>query len=172
MSQSILNELDFLAHTFLLGVTITALYDTIRIVRRVIKHTTIWIAMEDMGFWIFCSISIFNMLIEENHGILRWFAVLGSLLGMIVFKSTVSKIYVKYTVFIITWLIRWIDKLIGFLIRPICFFYQKLKNALTRTIKMVRIKLCKHHGLTRGVRRFTRGDCYGKKKCLSEEETE
>ena len=96
MSQSIFQELDFLLHTFLLGAMITILYDTLRIIRRVVRHGSLWIAIEDMGFWIVCSIVIFNMLMEENNGTLRWFAVLGSLLGMVNYKLTFGKIYVKY----------------------------------------------------------------------------
>ncbi len=161
MSQSIWQELDFLLHALLLGVMITVLYDTLRILRRIIKHGNIWIALEDMGFWIVCSICIFGMLMEENNGVLRWFAVLGSLLGMIVYKTTVSGPYVKYTTLVIQWILQWLLKLVYLLLRPICFVLKKsylfvrrlyrwmrqkihiVKNALTARAKMVKIMLCK-----------------------------
>ena len=150
MSQSIFQELDFLLHTFLLGAMITILYDTLRIIRRVVRHGSLWIAIEDMGFWIVCSIVIFNMLMEENNGTLRWFAVLGSLLGMVNYKLTFGKIYVKYTTLFIQWMIKWIGKAVRFLLRPICFVLRKLyrqarkvKKTLTAQAKMVKIMLCK-----------------------------
>lgn len=161
MSQSIWHEIDFLIHTFLFGIMITVLYDTLRILRRLIKHGNMWIAIEDMGFWIVCSISIFSLLMEENNGILRWFAVLGSLLGMIIFKVTVSRFYVKYTTQIIQWVVRRLLQLLYLLLRPICFILKKIylilrkiyrwlrkktrimKNALTERAKMVKIMLCK-----------------------------
>lgn len=161
MSQSIWKELDFLLHTFLLGIIITVLYDTLRIIRRIIKHGNIWISLEDMGFWMVCSIGIFGLLMEENNGTLRWFAVLGSLLGMIAYKVTLSGLYVKYTTLVIQWLLRKVMQALYLLLRPICFLLKRLylllrkmygrlrrnarivKNALTARAKMVKIMLCK-----------------------------
>ena len=161
MSQRIWKELDFLLHTFLLGIMITVLYDTLRIIRRIIKHGNIWIALEDMGFWIVCSVSIFGLLMEENNGVLRWFAVIGSLLGMIVYKATISRFYVTYTTFVLKWVLQKLQRLIYLILRPFCLILKKLyqtgrwgyrlmrrkarivKNALTSRIKMVKIMLCK-----------------------------
>ncbi len=124
MSQSIWKELDFLLHIFLMGI--------------IIKHGNIWIALEDMGFWMICSIGIFGLLMEENNGTLRWFAVLGSLLGMIVYKATISGLYVKYTTLVIQWTLRKAMQALYLLLRPICFLLKKLYRLFRRMYRWTR----------------------------------
>ncbi len=163
MSQSIVQEVDFLMHAGLLGISITFLYDSVRIIRRVVRHGNSLIAFEDLVFWILCSYLIFDMLMRENSGALRWFAIGGSLLGMIVFKGTISKYYVKYGSLILNKTIKMILKLLFVILRPICFLLKKtyvllrkgyrlckkngqiIRNRLTKRMKMVRIMLCKQH---------------------------
>ena len=163
MSQSIVQEVDFLVHAGLLGISITFLYDSVRVIRRVIKHGNVLIAVEDFVFWMICSYLIFDMLMRENSGALRWFAIGGSLLGMIVFKGTLSHFYVKYGAFILNKTIEIIMKLLFLILRPICFIMKKtylslrkiwrickkngqiIRNRLTKRVKMVKIMLCKQH---------------------------
>ena len=87
MSQNIINEVTFFLHSFMMGIVITFMYDGFLILRRLIKHSDILVSLEDMVFWIACAIGVFYMLYEENNGILRWFAVFGAALGMIVYKK-------------------------------------------------------------------------------------
>lgn len=81
MSQSIIDEVTFLLHSFLMGILITFVYDGFIIMRRLIRHNLFLISVEDLIFWIACAIGVFYMLYEENNGILRWFAVFGAALG-------------------------------------------------------------------------------------------
>ena len=90
MSQNIINEVTFFLHSFMMGIVITFMYDGFLILRRLIKHSDILVSLEDMVFWIACAIGVFYMLYEENNGILRWFAVFGAALGMIVYKKSLS----------------------------------------------------------------------------------
>lgn len=163
MSQSIVQELDFLLHAGLLGISITFLYDSFRVLRRVFKHGNTLIALEDIVFWMICSYLILDMLIRENSGALRWFAIGGAFLGMIIFKGTVSRFYVKYGSWILQKMIDIIIKLLYLILRPICFICKKtyllirkiwrickkygqiIRNRLTKQMKVVKIMLCKQH---------------------------
>jgi len=95
MSQSIIDEVTFLLHSFLMGILITFVYDGFIIMRRLIRHNLFLISVEDLIFWIACAIGVFYMLYEENNGILRWFAVFGAALGMAAYKKSVSPFLVK-----------------------------------------------------------------------------
>lgn len=161
MSQDIINEVMFLLHSLLLGIFITFVYDWFLILRRLIKHTILLVSLEDLIFWIACAISIFYMLYEENNGVLRWFAVAGAALGMLIYKKTVSGFFIKTAVGILSRIISIFTKIFGFILRPLHWFSGKigrgcqtvngrsvklgkyLKKKLTEYAKLLKMILCK-----------------------------
>lgn len=158
MSAYIQQELYFSLHSIALGVLITFSYDWIRIARRVVKHNLLFISIEDFLFWVICSIRIFLMLYQENNGILRWFAVIGALIGMFFYKLLIGRFFVTYTTWIVKKILHVIGKLILFMIKPFkkarkyigskskCItrrIARVIKKKLTMFIKMVKIVLCK-----------------------------
>ena len=161
MSQDIINEVMFLLHALLLGVVITFVYDWFLVARRVIRHTVLLISLEDMLFWIACAISIFYMLYEENNGALRWFAVAGAALGMLIYKKTISGYFIKIAVKVFSCIIGILARLFGLLGKPVKRMASKLKKGhqavsgksltlgkylkkkLTEYIKLLKMILCK-----------------------------
>ncbi len=161
MSQNIVNEMTFFLHSFLMGILITFVYDGFLILRRLIRHSLFLVSLEDMIFWIACAIGVFYMLYEENNGILRWFAVLGATMGMILYKISVSSLIVNIMSTIIERAARVIFRIFCFLFKPFRFIGKKtghickrfsgkgrkackcLKNRLTGRLKLLKIILCK-----------------------------
>ena len=47
----------FLLHALWIGVLITLVYDGLIIFRGAVPHNSFGIALEDMGFWFFCTYS-------------------------------------------------------------------------------------------------------------------
>lgn len=86
----------FLLYALLMGIFITFIYDILRIFRRVVPHGSFLVSLEDMGFWIYCAARVFLLMYHESDGTLRWFAVLGALVGMTTYKKLVSPFFVKY----------------------------------------------------------------------------
>ncbi len=161
MSQDIINEIMFLLHALLLGIVITFIYDWFVVSRRVIKHTMLLISLEDILFWIACAISVFYMLYEENNGALRWFAVAGAALGMVIYKKTLSTYFIKIAVKVFSGIIAVLAKIFGFLGKPVKLAVTKLsqgqktvsgkgitlgryiKKKLTEYLKLLKMILCK-----------------------------
>lgn len=162
MSHDIIQELTFFGHSIIMGIIITFVYDWILILRKLIKHKTFWISFEDLLFWIACGLGVFYMLYRENNGVLRWFTILGAMIGMIFYKCLISKMFVhimstciyKIVWFIfriiqivvkpLKWLISKLIKFINFLKKKIKKYQNFIKNRLTGCIKMLKIVLCKH----------------------------
>ena len=90
------SENEFLLHALLMGIFITFVYDILRILRRVLPHGNFMVSLEDLIFWIYCAEKVFLMMYHESDGNLRWFAVIGALAGMLIYKKTVSWWFVKY----------------------------------------------------------------------------
>lgn len=161
MSQDIVKEIDFLLNFVLLGVLITFAYDWFLILRRLIKHNMFWISMEDFIFWIGCAVSAFGMLYRLNNGIVRWFAVAGAAVGMLLYKKTISRLVIKTVTKFLSKLINMVGKIITVFIKPVRFLAQKtgigikkagkkshkagkyLKKKLTAYKKLLKIILCK-----------------------------
>lgn len=159
------NENEFLLHALLMGIFITFVYDILRILRRVIPHNSFFISLEDLGFWIYCGAEVFLLMYHESNGTLRWFAVIGALVGMILYKKLLSPFLVKYlslalnkALGIFGKILKWIFKPLGILcrktgqgvyrtgngLRQIAGrIRRRIKNKLTYFLKMLKMSLKK-----------------------------
>lgn len=157
------SENEFLLYATLLGILITLLYDGLRILRRVIPHNAFFVSLEDLGFWLYCGSEVFLLMYHENNGTLRWFAVLGALAGMLLYRKLLSPLLVKYITLLLQKLLQVICRVLGVLFRPLRVVSEKtgrgvgklihegchllgrirrnLKNRLTYFFKMLKIIL-------------------------------
>lgn len=122
------NENSFLIHALLMGIFITFVYDLLRIFRRVVPHSNLWVSLEDMAFWIYCAAKVFVMMYHESDGTLRWFAVLGAMAGMFLYKKIVSPFFVKYVSLIIGKLFMVLGKIGRIILRPFAVVIRKLQK--------------------------------------------
>ncbi|MCM1416161.1 MAG: spore cortex biosynthesis protein YabQ [bacterium] len=90
-----MQELTFFAHSVLMGLAVTFVYDWIRVLRKLFRHGAFLTSLEDLLFWLACGIAVFYMLYRENNGTLRWFAILGAAIGMILYKIFVRNHFVN-----------------------------------------------------------------------------
>ena len=152
----------FLIHSLLLGAILTFIYDGFLIIRKVIRHSTFFVSLEDMIFWIACALLVFYTLYKENNGILRWFAVAGAALGMVVYKKTLSSFVIEAASRAFTFIYHILSRILGIVMKPLHFLGKKvqkgshitlrkgrklgkyLKKKLTAYQKVLKIILCKH----------------------------
>lgn len=118
MSDNIIVELNFLLQSFIGGIIVMAVYDILRIFRRIVKHNTVAVAFEDIVYWILIAIGIFSKLIMKNDGIIRAFSLISIFLGILIYFCTISKYVIKYTVSIIKFIIKLITKATGVVTKP------------------------------------------------------
>ncbi len=123
------NENIFLLHALLMGIFITFVYDLLRIFRRVVPHGNLLISLEDMVFWIYCAIKVFLMMYHESNGTLRWFAVLGAMVGMLLYKKLVSPYLVKYVSLGLKKVLGVLGKITGTLLKPLVIALRKARKA-------------------------------------------
>lgn len=154
MNSPLIGENQFLLYSIAMGVFVTFVYDLLRILRRVISHNSFFVSVEDLLFWLFCAISVFMMMHRQSNGTLRWFAVLGAMVGMLVYKKTLSGIFVKWVSRILKFLLGWLCKPFGLLKKPAAAAGRRgkelvrqsgrfVKKRLTKYKKMLRMILCK-----------------------------
>lgn len=155
------SENEFLLHALLMGTFITFVYDILRIFRRVFRHRDFLVSLEDLCFWIYCGGEVFLLMYHESDGTLRWFAVLGALLGMLAYRKLISPWLVNYVSFALRKVMEMIGKVLAWILKPLIFLGKKtgksagkfkcsvgclfrrigrrLKNRLTYFLKMLKI---------------------------------
>lgn len=70
-------------------------YDLLRAVRLFIPHHFLLTGLEDLAFWLYAAVMTFSLLLELNEGVLRGYAIVMVLAGMILFDRTLSRIWLK-----------------------------------------------------------------------------
>lgn len=127
------NENMFLMYALVMGIFITFVYDLLRIFRRMIPHGIFWVSVEDMCFWIYCAVKVFLLMYHESNGTMRWFAVLGALLGMWVYRVTLSPLLVKYLSMIGKKVLGILRKALEIITRPVRFLVKKCVICIRRS---------------------------------------
>ena len=161
MSREIVQELTFFAHSVLMGLAITFAYDWIRVLRRLFKHGTVLTSLEDLFFWLVCGLAVFYMLYRENNGTLRWFAVMGAMIGMCFYKITVRDVFTNIMSTCMHKIMWFTFRVLQFVLKPIKRLFcagktlvlhlakslekckKFVKKRLTVCIKTLRMVLCK-----------------------------
>lgn len=161
MSQDIVQEAVFFLHSILMGLVITFAYDWVLIFRKLFTHGRFFMSVEDFVYWFACGIGVFNMLYRENNGILRWFAVVGAALGMLIYKAIIKNRFVNIMSKCIHKIMWFVIRVIQVVLKPLkCLFFaarrcvrfvwRKLKKVklfikkrLTVCLKTIRMILCK-----------------------------
>ncbi len=148
----------FMLYALLMGIFITFVYDLLRILRRVIPHNIFWISLEDLAFWGFCAVEVFMLMYHVSNGTLRWFAVLGALLGMFIYSKTLSRFLVKYAALLCSKILEITGRILKFLFRPVTTaagvarrkaahgnkrIFTFVKNKLTAVKKVLTMVVCK-----------------------------
>lgn len=112
-------ENEFLLHAVYMGIFITFVYDLLRIFRRVVPHRGFFVSAEDLFFWIYCGGEVFLLMYHESDGTLRWFAVLGALAGMALYRKLVSPFFVRYTSMALKKILDLTKKALNWLSKPV-----------------------------------------------------
>ena len=88
MGGGIVFELQFFGKALLYGAALAFSYEGLKVFWRLISHGTVWMALEDLAYWLTCGFLIFRMLYLENSGAVRGFAVAAVVLGMLLYLRT------------------------------------------------------------------------------------
>lgn len=132
MSETIIAEWYFWLVSILTGAVMAFVYDLLRLFRRLVRHNRLFVDVEDLLFWTACFFASFTLLYYGNNGVIRFAAVLGAGIGMLVYGLTFGRIFVKYSYLIIIKLLTPIGKVL-----------KKLCDILTKILLFIRIRLTK-----------------------------
>lgn len=99
--SAIPGELALLGEAVLMGAGMFALYDCIRILRRVFPHGIFWISLEDALYWIAAAGWFFLRICKTNSGIIRFYVILALGVGAGLYYVLFGRLMMKYVSFLI-----------------------------------------------------------------------
>ncbi len=121
-------ELVLFFHSVWMGAVLLLLYDCLRIFRQILLHSSLFIALEDLCYWIFSAIYIFGEIFQENRGMIRSFVFIGILLGMLCYHQSISPVFVSFFVKILGIPVKYIS----FEIKRLLFFIKRCSIYIRR----------------------------------------
>lgn len=108
------------------GIGLVVLYDCLRIFRRIITHNKVWAALEDLLYWIICAVLIFRMMYRINDGAIRGFAIVGVVIGMVLYHYSVSEFLVGTLTKAVEKCIYAGEKTVNFFTKPILWVGRRI----------------------------------------------
>lgn len=94
-AESILRELLLFRDALLLGAAAMAVYDVIRIFRRIVWHGIFWISFEDVLYWIILGIAVFLLLYYQNNGRIRAYILGAAVLGAVIYYQLLGRFIIR-----------------------------------------------------------------------------
>lgn len=141
MNEFISMEVRFFLVSVVWGMILLIMYDCLRIFRKVVNHGAVWMSIEDIFYWTISAVLIFRMMYELNNGIIRGFSLIGILLGMVIYKYSISEYIVRGISFLIIKVKEFLKKVIHILLKPLRFLFGKLKQLLILVGKSIRKRI-------------------------------
>lgn len=119
------------------GIIIGILFDIFRILRKTFKTNDIITYIEDIVFWIITGIIILYSMCVFCNGELRFFMIMGIIIGVALYIVTLSKYVIKVSVYIL----NIIKKAIVY---PVKIIYKMTKKVIIRPISIICINIRKN----------------------------
>lgn len=82
MSPDIQFEARLLVLSVLTGAALMAAYDLLRLFRAVMRHSWLWVGIEDLFYWGMAGFAVFYLLYRENDGAIRLYVIGAVFLSM------------------------------------------------------------------------------------------
>ena len=94
LPETVSNQAFIFLYSIMGGILIAFIYDIFRIKRKAIRTTTLLVCIEDFLFWIIVALVMFGTLYYSNQGELRGYIFLGTVLGVILYVITLSRLVI------------------------------------------------------------------------------
>jgi len=127
--------------TVVLGALIGFIYDIFRIFRKTVKHKDFFIFIEDTVYWLIVSFVMFYFMLNQNDGEIRFYAIVGAFLGMILYFYTVSIFVMKISmavIKVIKKIFNIIFKVISFPIKIIIKIFKIIISPFKKVLKKLK----------------------------------
>ena len=118
------------------GVFIGLVFDFFRILRQGFKTSNTITYAEDIMFWVISGLSIIYSMVNFSNGALRFFMVIGLIIGFITYILTISKYIRKFSVSIIIFLKKTVKFIWGIILCPLKIIHKMIIAPVEKIAKI------------------------------------
>lgn len=133
--------------SIIFGMMYSALYDIFRAIRFRKNPHTIIVVIEDIIYFAIIAVITFLFLLSVTYGEVRFYVLLGIVLGFIIFRTTISRFYLK----IVIYLLKGVYLLFDYFSKGFYYFFDKIDiifdSFFKNTLKCFKKVLKKGKGL-------------------------
>lgn len=112
------------------GMLLGFIWDIYRLIRRFVNLGRIGTAAGDLAYWIISCYFSIQLIYDISYGNIRFFILLGFLLGALLYFYGISTYVLKTFISIINMFLFAVKKFVSFIIGPIKFIFRKIKAIL------------------------------------------
>lgn len=112
------------------GMFLGFIWDIYRLIRYYVKLGSIGTAVGDLVYWIISIYISIKLIFDISYGNVRFFILMGFLLGALLYFYGISNYILKLFILIIDILLRYIKRIISFMVYPLKFVVKKIKAVL------------------------------------------
>ncbi len=131
-------QADLFLISFYFGIFTALLFDIFRVLRKTFAHKNFLVQIEDLLFWLIVTFLFYYIFLHRNNGEIRFYLLLGFLLGFLLFLLTISKFFIKYLSKFVFFIKKVISKIFNFLLQPVTFLCKIVTKRLYYSAKKTR----------------------------------
>jgi len=105
--------------TVFVGAAIGLFYDAFRVIRKTARHSGLAVTLEDLIFWVAATGLTFYYMLHRNYGEIRFFALIGVAVGLLLYFTTVSRWVVIVFVAVVNYLKRVVVTVVRLILVPV-----------------------------------------------------
>lgn len=130
------NQYTSFLYSIIMGLALGIIYDLFKLDRNIFKRSTVYIFVSDVLFWVISAFVLFSFCIVFSNGQIRGFIILGALLGFMIFRLTLSRLF-WYFFKPIKKIIQKLDKVYSNLLEKANFILCRFAFWFKKTIKNI-----------------------------------
>lgn len=130
MEVSVSNQLYVFAVMLLCGAGAGVLFDIFRALRKTFGASMLTTSVGDIVFWLCISIGLFGAVFTVNYGELRWFEIIGVILGGIIYFLSVSRLFMCMLEWVLGFVLKIFLTIFKIILTPFVFLYKMIKKPL------------------------------------------
>ncbi len=143
MIISLSSQANLFLVTILIGFIIGLVYDFFRITRKLFHHSNLLVYIEDLLFWIISTFICFYILLHKNNLELRFYIVIGIIIGLCLYFSIFSQFVLNFFIKIIFMILTPMSFILK-LFSPYMSKFYKLKHKAIYREKIVLQKVYRY----------------------------
>ncbi len=122
---------------FIIGAVIGTIYDIFKVKREIFGKKLIFYIIDDLLFsLIYTTVFVFAIFLT-NYGYVRWYEIVAAVFGFILYKVTLSNLFVRTATLIIRFILKVLKSIIALFLKPVAVILSFAVTSFKRIFSLI-----------------------------------